>query len=96
MDGWLRSNTGKKVTIYEIYELIREAQMTAITSRIIISKVSSTGIIPFYQNIFTYHVLLSHLLQIGNCRGKMSVSFLQAQQSVLKLIQRIRPTGHLW
>ena len=48
MDSWLRS----KVMIYEILELVRKAQRTAITSRNIVSGFSSTGKSPCNTDVF--------------------------------------------
>ena len=53
MDCWLRSHPGRTVTIYEIPELVNEAQMMAITSRNIISGFKSTGIFPYNRNLFS-------------------------------------------
>ena len=53
MDCWLRSHPGRTVTIYEIPELVNEAQIMAITSRNIISGFKSTGIFPYNRNLFS-------------------------------------------
>jgi len=43
MDHWLRSNPGKRVTIYEIPALVHEAHLASMVPRNIISGFSSTG-----------------------------------------------------
>ena len=53
MDGWLRSNPGKTVTIYEIPSLVKEAQLSAMTTRNILSGFQHTGIFPFNRELFT-------------------------------------------
>lgn len=53
IDGWLRSNPGKMVTIYEIPSLVTEAQLSAMTQRNILSGFQSTGIFPFNRGLFT-------------------------------------------
>lgn len=53
MDGWLRSNPGKTVTIYDIPSVVNEAQMSAIIARNIISGFQSTGIYPYNRELFS-------------------------------------------
>ena len=53
MDGWLRSNPGKTVTIYDIPLLVNEAQMSAVIPRNILSGFQSTGICPFNRELFS-------------------------------------------
>ena len=53
MDGWLRSNPGRTVTIYEIPQLVNEAHMAAITPANSMSGFKSTGIYPYNRQIFT-------------------------------------------
>ena len=52
-DAWLRSNPGKTVTIYDIPELVKEAQMISMTPRNVLSGFKSTGISPFNRDLFT-------------------------------------------
>lgn len=52
LDGWLRSNPGKTVTIYEIPTLVNQAQMLAVTPSNIIAGFQATGIHPFNRDIF--------------------------------------------
>ena len=55
MDGWLRSNPGKTVTIYEIPSLVtvvKEAQLSAMTTRNILSGFQHTGIFPLNRELF--------------------------------------------
>ena len=47
MDGWLRSNPGRRVTIYEIPHLVNEAHMAAMTPANAISGFRNTGIYPY-------------------------------------------------
>ncbi|GFR85799.1 tigger transposable element-derived protein [Elysia marginata] len=64
MDGWLRSNPGKTVTIYHIPALVNQAQMTAITPANITHLTAgfqATGIHPFNRDIFSETFLLSRL-----------------------------------
>ncbi|GFS09885.1 tigger transposable element-derived protein 6-like protein [Elysia marginata] len=53
MDGWLRSNPGKTVTIYDIPALVNQAQMTAITPANLTAGSQATGIHPFNRDIFS-------------------------------------------
>jgi len=53
MDAWLRSNPGKTVTIYDIPELVKQAQHSAMTPRNIVSGFESTGICPYNRELFT-------------------------------------------
>jgi len=53
MDGWLRSNPGKTVTIYDIPSVVNEAHMSAVIPRNILSGFQSTGIYPFNRELFT-------------------------------------------
>ncbi|XP_071941055.1 uncharacterized protein [Antedon mediterranea] len=53
MDNWMRSNTGKTLTIYEIPVLVKEAQLSAMVPRNVISGFSNTGIYPFNSDCFT-------------------------------------------
>ena len=54
MDGWLgiMSNHRKTVTIYEIPSLVKEAQLSAMTTRNILSGFQHTGIFPFNRELF--------------------------------------------
>ena len=52
MDGWMRTNPGRTVTIYQVPELVNQAFMSALTSRIT-SRFRVTGIFPFNRDIFT-------------------------------------------
>ncbi|XP_067437844.1 uncharacterized protein [Thunnus thynnus] len=52
MDGWMRTNPGKTATIYDIPGLVKEAFMSAMTPRNIISGFKITGIFPFNRDIF--------------------------------------------
>ena len=53
MDGRIRSNPRKTVTIYEIPSHIKEAQLSAMTTRNILSGFQNTGIFPFNRYIYT-------------------------------------------
>ena len=53
MDGWMRSNPGKTVSITDIPGLVKIAQNIAMIPRNIISGFESTGIFPYNRNIFT-------------------------------------------
>ena len=53
IDGWLRSNPGKTVTIYEIPTLVNQAQMIAMKPRNITAGFQATGIHPFNSDIFS-------------------------------------------
>lgn len=53
IDGWLRSNPGKTVTIYDIPFLVYQAQIAAVVPRNIASGFKATGITPFDSHIFT-------------------------------------------
>eukprot|EP00064_Thunnus_orientalis_P026252 superscaffoldBa00016011_g26746 len=52
MDGWMRTNPGKTATINDIPGLVKEAFMSAMTPRNIISGFKVTGIFPFNRDIF--------------------------------------------
>lgn len=52
LDGWMRSNPGKTVSIYQIAELVNEAFLSAATPRNITSGFKSTGIFPYNRHIF--------------------------------------------
>ena len=52
-DAWLRSNPGKTVTIYDIPELVKQAQNSAMTPTNIVSGFESTGIFPYNRDLFT-------------------------------------------
>ena len=51
-DGWMRSNSGKTVSIYQIAGLVNEAIMSAVTPRNITSGFRSSGIFPYNREIF--------------------------------------------
>lgn len=53
MDGWLCSNPGKIVTIYEIPTLVNQAQTIAMTPRNITAGFQATGIHPFNRGILS-------------------------------------------
>lgn len=53
MDGWLRPNPGKTVTIYDIPSVVNNAQMSAVVPRNILSGFQSTGIYPFNRELFS-------------------------------------------
>lgn len=53
VDGWMRSNPGKTVTIHDIPGLVKAAQEVAMTSRNIVSGFKNTGIFPFNRDTFT-------------------------------------------
>ena len=44
MENWMRSNTGKTITIYEIPEFVAHAQLHGLTVKNILSAFQSTGI----------------------------------------------------
>ncbi len=52
LDGWMRSNPGKTVSIYQIAGLVNEAFMSAVTPRNITSGFRSSGIFPYNRYIF--------------------------------------------
>ncbi|XP_034065436.1 uncharacterized protein LOC117542069 isoform X1 [Gymnodraco acuticeps] len=52
LDGWMRSNPGKTVSIYQIAGLVNEAFLSAVTPRNITSEFKSTGIFPYNRDIF--------------------------------------------
>ena len=52
LDGWMRSNPGKTVSIYQIAGLVNEAFMSAVTPRNITSGLRSNGIFPYNRDIF--------------------------------------------
>lgn len=53
MHAWLWSNLGKTVTTYDIPELVKQAQHSAITFRNIVSGYESTGISLYHHDLFT-------------------------------------------
>ena len=50
MDGWMRSNPNKTVTIHDIPGVVKAAQDIAIISRNIVFGFKNTGIYPFNQH----------------------------------------------
>lgn len=52
LDGWMRSNPGKTVSIYQVAGLVNEAFISTVTPRNITSGFRSTGIFPYNQDIF--------------------------------------------
>lgn len=52
-DGWLRSNAGKTMTIYDIPKIVATALPLATTANNIINGFKKTGIFPFNADIFT-------------------------------------------
>ena len=52
-DGWMRSHPGKKISIYELPQIINEAFLSAMTPRNIIAGFRATGIYPCNRNIFS-------------------------------------------
>ncbi|KAK9977146.1 hypothetical protein ABG768_018967 [Culter alburnus] len=52
LDGWMRSNPGQTVSIYQIAGLVNEAFMSAVTQRNITSGFKSTGIFLYNREIF--------------------------------------------
>ncbi|XP_036001785.1 jerky protein homolog-like [Fundulus heteroclitus] len=75
LDGWMRSNPGKTVSIYQTAGLVNEAFMSAVTPRNITSGFRSTGISPYNQDIFPdeafapsmmIHLQTNHQLQINH------------------------------
>ncbi|KAL1268662.1 hypothetical protein QQF64_034025 [Cirrhinus molitorella] len=52
LDGWMRSNSGKRVSVYQIAGLVNEAFMSTMTPRNITSGFRSTGIFPYNREIF--------------------------------------------
>ncbi|XP_051771658.1 uncharacterized protein LOC127524235 [Ctenopharyngodon idella] len=52
LDGWMRSNPGKTVSIYQIAGLVNEAFMSAVTPRNITSGFRFTRIFPYNREIF--------------------------------------------
>ena len=53
IDGWMRSNPGKTVTIHDIPGVVKAAQEVSMTSRYIVSGFKSIGIYPFNRHIYT-------------------------------------------
>ena len=53
MDSWIRSNPGKTVSIYNIPQLVAEAQLNAMVPRNILSGFQCTGNWPYNPNVFT-------------------------------------------
>lgn len=52
LDGWMRANPGKTVSIYQIAGLVNEAFISAVTPRNITSGFRSTGIFPYNREFF--------------------------------------------
>ena len=52
-DNFMRTNPGKKVTIYDIPDLVNSAHSYAFTHANIVSGFKNTGIYPYNSNIFT-------------------------------------------
>ena len=52
MENWMRSNTGKTITIYEIPEFVAHAQLHGLTAKNILSAFQSTGIFPYNRDLF--------------------------------------------
>ncbi|KAL2086177.1 hypothetical protein ACEWY4_017236 [Coilia grayii] len=52
MDGWMRTNPSRTITIYEVPGLVNQAFMSAMTPRNITSGFRVTGIFPFNRDIF--------------------------------------------
>ena len=52
MENWMRSNTGKTITIYEIHEFVAHAQLHGLTAKNILSAFQSTGIFPYNRDLF--------------------------------------------
>lgn len=53
MDSWNRSHPGKRVTIYDIPQLVNQAQLSALVPCNILSGFEHTGNWPFNPNVFT-------------------------------------------
>jgi hypothetical protein len=51
--NWLRSNPRKTLTIYEIAQLVAQAQMQALTPQNVIAGFEKTGIFPFNDQVFS-------------------------------------------
>ena len=52
-DNWMRSNPGKRVTIYEIADLIHEAHLNSLVPRNILSEFRSTGNWPYNPDVLS-------------------------------------------
>ena len=52
VDGWMRTNPGKTMTIYNIPALVNKAYLTSFVPSNIQSRFKSTGIFPFDRDIF--------------------------------------------
>lgn len=52
-DQWMRSNPGKRLTVYNIPSLVKEAVLNAMTPKNITAGFRCTGIWPLNRNIFT-------------------------------------------
>ena len=52
LDGWMRSNPGKTVSIYQVAGLVNETFLSAVTPQNITSGFKSTGIFPYNREIF--------------------------------------------
>ncbi|CAM1295476.1 Uncharacterised protein r2_g465 [Pycnogonum litorale] len=53
MDAWMRNHPGRTITIYDIPNLVKEAQLQAMTPRNILSGFEKTGIFPYNRDLFT-------------------------------------------
>ncbi|XP_031729111.1 uncharacterized protein LOC116397635 [Anarrhichthys ocellatus] len=62
LDGWMRSNSGKTVSIYQIAGLVNEAFLSAVTPRNITSGFKSTGIFPYNRDIFPEEAFASSMV----------------------------------
>ena len=52
MENWMRSKTGKTITIYEIPEFVAHAQLHGLTAKNILSAFQSTSIFPYNRDLF--------------------------------------------
>lgn len=53
LDGWMKSNPGKTVSIHQIPGCVNDAFMSAMTPRYICSGFKSTGIFPYNRDVFS-------------------------------------------
>ena len=53
MDAWIRSHPGKRVTIYDIPQLVCQTQINAMIPRNVLSGFQTTGTWPYNPDIFT-------------------------------------------
>ena len=53
MGAWIRSHPGKRVTIYDIRQLVCQAQINAMIPRNVLSGFQTTGTWPYHPDIFT-------------------------------------------